>query len=273
MCVAEARYALRAVEPLWHALAHEATEGSKALAVGNGVPGGDALVLLSPAATEHGWHAQREHRLAFGLDISHYADELRGDPRPPDALLERWTWAWRVQLGHQVQQEGQGLAASVRYLDEHLHEAARHAMFVPFHRDLERCQRQLEDVLHAGERAEVSRVPCLDCGARLHKTWGTTPGQDHHVCPRCGQRYDQARFQRAKHQHLASKGADRYVPIADAVAAVGRPEQTVRSWMRRGLVAYDREPTTKRLVVWWPDVREQDLASRAKPKPSPSKEQ
>ena len=260
LCLGLARANLRQVVRLMDRLSTEAQQGTRAFKIGTAIPGGDALVMAGPGADALGMMRQLAHRLANDLDVSHTWDELRGDPRPPEAVLLDWEEAWRAHLDQRTT-EPATVDGAVSYLSEHMRTMAQLHTFPTFARDMARLVRQLEDVLHEGKRDEVSRVPCLDCGARLVKVYGDTEDQDHHVCPRCSQRYDAGRYQRAKHQHLASKGAERYVSIADAVAAVDRPEQTVRAWMRRGLVDYTRDPDSKRLVVWWPHVREQHLAA------------
>jgi len=271
MCVGVVRSNLRQVARLMGRLSAEARWGALAFKVGARVPGGDALVMASPGADIEGMHRQLARRLANDLDVSHTYDELRGDVQPPGARLLTWEAQWRKTLGQPTHRPGSPAMARW-WLDDRLQAMARHHTFPTFAKAVARLVRQMEDVLHEGERDQVSRVPCLDCGARLVKAYGNTVAEDHHVCPRCGQRYDAGRYQRAKHQHLASKGAERFVAIADAVAAIERPEQTVRAWIRRGLVDTARDPDTKRLLVWWPHVREQHLTAqqRAKPKENAS---
>lgn len=256
-----ARDNLRNIATLTTRLQGEATDGKRALAVGNGVPGGDALVLLSPGATAHGTTGQLRHRVNSGLDTTHTQDELRGDPRPPFALLLRWETRWRDVLNRPTNL-APTMGRTVQWLDANLGSINSNPTFLSFAHDLATCATQLEDVLHEGVRPELTRVPCIECGARLVKVYGQQAKDDHWRCPQCRERYDAGRLERAKAQHLASKGAERYVPIADAVATIGRPEQTVRSWIRRGLVAVARDPTSGRLACWWPHVREQHLAAQ-----------
>lgn len=260
LCLGMVRANLRELGRLAGNLHDEAQQGRKAHHVGTGVPGGDALVLASPGADMHGYAAQLAHRRANGLDVSHTLAEVSGDPTPPLALLVRWEPMWR-EVGLRLP-DLDGLTQVLAWLDDKLHLVAHSGAFPRFAREVAAGVRQLEDVTHDGDRVERSRVPCLTCGVRLVKTYGDTEAEDHHRCPGCGERYDPGRFQRAKHQHLASQGADRYVSVADAVAAVGRPEQTVRAWMRRGLVAYARDTDSGRVIVWWPDVREQHLLTK-----------
>lgn len=236
-CLAMARDHLTTIGFLTTHLRDEAVHGSRSLRAET--PGGNALVLLSPG-NYTGTLSPR--------------DERRNDPRPVHVVLDHWVhwYATNTDTTHDLPQT---LGAAVDRLGEVLHLLARDPVFPQLARDLSRTRRQLEDVLYDGDRPEVSRVPCWDCGTRLHKVYGEHPAQDHWRCPRCGEHYDRGRYDRAKHDHLASRGADRYVPVSMAVAAIGRPEQTVRAWIRRGLVTVQRDPNTGRVLAWWPDVR------------------
>lgn len=260
-CLAVARRNLATIVALWPRLEAEARLGRQATHVGAGIPGGDALVLAAPGATLGGAHGQLAHRLATGLDVSHTNDELRTDPRPALAVLLKWESVWRARHGH-LTDLPPTLDRVASYLGEHLHEVARDgsAALASFH-DLAATARALEDVLSEGERPEVTRVPCWECGARLVKVYADQVSADHYRCPRCGEVYDRGRYDRAKHDHLASQGAERYVTVADAQAATGRPEKTIRTWAQRQLIATDRDPSTNRLLVWWPHVRAQHMAA------------
>lgn len=252
-CIAAARIDLGSVVHLTERLADEALNGQRSLR--DNLPGGDALVLQAPAATERGRLAQLLHRALFGLDVSHTQDESRADPTPPLAVLLHWEDRWR-KAADQPTDLAPSMARSADYLDRHMHEAARDVSFVPFAKALAALVRQLEDVLSDGVRPERTRVPCWECGTRLVKVYADAAHQDHWLCPRCGERYDKGRYDRATHDHLHSQGAERFVYIADAAAAIGRPEQTVRTWIRKGIVTTSRDKKNGRLVAWWPDIRE-----------------
>jgi len=255
-CLAVVRNDLHTIHHLSARLMVEAKHGRRAYSSGNGVPGGDALVLAAPGASEHGYRAQLAHRLAYGLSVTHASEELHGDPTPPLSMLVRWETRFRISRDQPTDlQPTMDRVAS--YLDDHLHELVRDSRFPEFAREVARSAHQLEDVLHEGVRPERTRVPCWECGTRLVKVYADQAAHDHWTCPHCGEHYDRGRFDRAKHDHLASKGAERYVSVPDAVATIGRPEQTVRAWIRRGLVDVARDPLTRRLLVWWPHVREQ----------------
>lgn len=254
-CLSTIRGDLAAVLLLTGHLAEEAMTGRPAYVTHNNVPGGNALVMLAPGANRHTYLKQIAARLERGLSTAHVHDEAADDPQPPLAVLTYWVEAW----SHQTPTRRGSLDEAVRYLDEHLHEKATSPGVLVFGRDVQRLRRTLEDVLHDGERAEVTRVPCWECGARLVKVYGQAVKDDHWECPRCRAQYDQGRYDRAKYDHLASTGAERYVLVTDAVGAIGRPEQTVRAWIRKGLVDTRRDDLTGRLLIWWPHVRARHL--------------
>lgn len=247
-CLSMVRQTLHEIAVLTTHLGDEAVNGRASIRAE--LPGGDALVLLAPG----------NYRVT-----EHHPEHQRNDPRPVLVVLLYWVNWWR-----RTQRQGllpaPSLGAARDYLDDHLHHIAVSTVFPRLARDLSRVLHQLENVLHDGVRPEVSRVPCWECGTRLVKVYGDTEREDHWTCPRCREVYDRGRYDRAKHDHLYSTGADRYVAVSDAVAAIGRPQQTVRTWINRGLVEVKRDPKTGRVWVWWPDVREQHLlaASRSR---------
>ncbi|MFD7157940.1 hypothetical protein ACFV9C_25285 [Kribbella sp. NPDC059898] len=244
-----ARSNLDTLRQLTAQLPAEAHRGMHAWRGGDHLPGGDALVLLTPAASQRGRIGQTQRP----------TPELPNDPVPPLDMLVFWEELWRGQTDQPTALRPT-LDQVADYLDAQLHRIAMTRIFPHLSKDLAQVVHQVENVLHDGVRPEVSRVPCWECGARLVKVYARQAQYDHWECPRCHEAYDQGRYERAKYDHLASEGADRYVPVSEAVAATGRPEQTVRTWMRTGAVDSQRNPATGRLMVWWPDVRHQHLA-------------
>lgn len=238
-----ARSNLAAVRELALALPVQAVLGRHAYHTHSGVPGGDAVVMLAAAAPRRppGW-------IGTG--------ERTGDPRPPLDVLVRWANVWRARTGP-PDPRPPVLDRVAAYLDDRLSAMAADPAFPDLAEDLARLLHQVENVLHAGARPDVSRVPCWDCGARLHKVWASVEADDRWRCPACGEEYDHGRYERAKRDHLDSADAERFVSIGDAVGVTGRPEQTVRAWARDGLVE-TRRNAVGRLEVWWPDVRDRD---------------
>jgi hypothetical protein len=240
-CLALARTNLDTVVLYVEELPHQAVNGRQAFHHHHGIPGGDATVMLTPASPSR----------PLGDTRAVYAEP--GDVRPPLDVLTYWANLWRVHVGQPTQLRPT-MARTADYLDAQLHRIAGTDLFPSLARDLARLLHSIENVLHAGHRPDLTRVPCLDCGTRLVKVWADEARRDHYRCRTCGEVYDQGRFERAKHDQLASRGADRFVPVSDAIAVTGRPEQTVRAWIRLGHVAVHRAETG-RLLVWWPHVR------------------
>lgn len=248
-CQAVARLNLAMIGELASHLALHAVLGRQAFHVHEDIPGGDATVMMAPAST--GW--------AIGSYVR-AIPELPHDVRPPLDVLAYWMRRWEDWTSAPPSLDTPSLDLAETYLGRVLHLIAATRLFVGLAHDLAGVTRELENVLHAGDRAEVSRVPCWDCGSRLLKVWGDQAKADHWRCPTCGELYDQGRYERAQHDQLASRGADRFVPLMDAVAVTARPEQTIRAWVRDGLVETRRLPGGTR-EVWWPDVRERHLVT------------
>ena len=254
-CLGSARTHLATLRDLTTRLDTEATQGRQAFHPHTEIPGGNALVMLVAAATLRGRSGTPLHL------FTRY--ELPTDPRPPLDVLVFFEELWRrktnapTDLPPTMDRVGD-------YLDRQLHHIAHDPLFTHLHQALRRAVRDTENVLHAGHRPEVSRVPCLECGTRIVKVYASREKHDHWRCPTCGEQYDKGRYERALHDHLASRGAERYVPISDASAASGRPERTVRDWIRREIVDATRDPMSGRLLVWWPDVRQAHVTTHTR---------
>lgn len=249
-CLALARLNLALVGELHSHLPAQAWLGRQAWRSRDDLLGGDATVMLAPAAPS--WDAGR---------VIPVTVELPHDPRPPLDVLAYWINRWHGWTHDSRTLPTHDMSWAVDYLNLQLYRIGQSPWMPGLGRDLGAVVHQLENVLHAGDRPDVSTVPCWDCGARLHKIWTDRADRDHWRCPTCGQLYDQGRYERAQHDQLAARGADRYVPLADAAHATGRSEQTIRNWQGLGLIESRRSPSSGRIEVWWPDVRERDLST------------
>lgn len=103
--------------------------------------------------------------------------------------------------------------------------------------------------------------PAHDCEAcdlgTTREVWQSDPADDGYKCPACRSRYTQDDFDRTYKRQLRSEGAERWVPLVDArgtLAALGRPERTVRKWLEEGEVQSCCELGNHRVLVWWPDM-------------------
>lgn len=215
----------------------------------------EAAMLAGPAANAEAFSNLNVSARAGRIDGSLLVDN-RDEPHPA------WTLGTWDMLVRELLDQPTALRITVEraadYLRGQLTELARRDDFAweELARDVRQCRGHLEDVLRDGDKSEQTRVPCLDCGTRLVCKYADAAASDHHQCPSCRRRYDAGEFARAKAEWLyEDEGADRFVPIGDACAATGRPEFTVRTWLRRGTVGAVCDIRTHRLLVWWPDVR------------------
>lgn len=238
------------------------------------MPGGLALAMLAPVASPEArtnkldgaerWNLEHEDEPGLRRDISHVADE--DDVwEPPLQTLLRWSEAWRERNGKATDLRPT-LSSECQFLTQALAWAAgggesRWAVFV---KDLRRAVTRMENTLHAGTRAQRTRVPCIDCddAPRLIKVYGDTAVEDHYKCPACKARYTPERFALAKGEHLESQGAERYVRVQDARASVDRSPRTVSTWLRADRVRSYRDEATGQLWVWWPDIRVLDVNTK-----------
>jgi hypothetical protein len=142
------------------------------------IPGGDAMVLISPSGD-----GDSQVRQAMHYDVwTHLDDESRGDPEPPLLVLANLEDIWRDTLG-QPKAEGRAtIRGSAAYLDQQLTWAAqRPDIDMPdFAATLRRMRRRLEDTLQDGKRSETG-APCISCGTEL--THRANDRQDTCDCP------------------------------------------------------------------------------------------
>jgi hypothetical protein len=198
-------------------------------------------------------YANRQSSIAMGR----VEGEAEDTDKHPLNVLGWYDMAYREDY-NQPTTERITVARAVTYLEGQLDRIANDPEqdFGLFTHDVYACRAHLEAVIHDSRTPERSRVPCLDCGTRLERRYHDDAKNDDHRCPKCKRTYGAGEFARAKAEWLHSEGADRFVPISEAVHATGRSEFTVRTWMRRGLVETQHN-RLGRLMVWWPDVRDQ----------------
>lgn len=254
-------------------------------------PGGTALHMLGPAASIAVWEAQYEATEdaerwdESGRDT--WAKRPKLDPAmyqgdtedQPLNVLESWTRMIREDRGQPT-----GLTATISrecdYLRKSLDWACRvdeydepvWPLCFEMADELRTLVRRMEDVLHDGLRWERSEVPCTneDCTLkpRLVKVYRSRVTWDIHRCPACKAEYDHQQFINAKAQHLHAEGSERYVLVTDAIEATEIPKNTMRSWMRRMVVKSSCDIKSRRVMVWWPDVRDEAREWRTKRKVS-----
>lgn len=245
------------------------------------MPGGMAQVALGPESSPETWSEQiafaELHHLAecgkpdhrrcrFAL---HLHDEDDQDHEPPLQTLLFWSEAWRDEHGYPLGQRRPTLASEAAFLGQLLDWAWQHEPhWEDLARDINRARVRLEDVLHAGKRVEKSRIVCDRCSdhPRLIVLRGVSDdgSDDRWKCPGCKHRFDADQVRRAHSAMLRSAGAERWIHQADAIALLrdqGRPEPTVRQWLREGEGQAYCDPVTHEVWVWWPDLWRKHLVA------------
>ena len=237
------------------------------------MPGGDALVMLGPAANLEAWEHRFETAERTGADTT-YAS-LQEAEMHPLLVLATWEDAIREEreqptdLTATIPRAADYIAKSVEWLIGVDEDGDANFLGVDaLSADLRKCRSALENVLHDGVRAEFAQVKCIndhcDEKPRLMKVYADEAANDHHKCPACRGRYDYDEYVRAAKVHMASERADdTWVTVADAAHSTGRTAKSVRSWIRDEKVSTQKAPGRPSLVyVYWPEVRDADRESR-----------
>lgn len=260
---------LRAIVDLWRGLPEEAASRAD----DKDLPGGDALVMMAPAANLEAWEHRYEAAEQSGRD-TRYVNDQEAELHP---LLVLATWEDAIR---DERDQPTDLRATVERAADYVGKSVDWMLDVDecgdqnflgidqLSIDLRRCRAMLENLLHDGERAEWTRVTCIsdDCDEkpRLMKVYADEAAHDHHQCPGCRARYDYDEFLRAAKVHAASEMADdAWVTVADAAHSVGRPARTIRTWINDWKVSTQRAPGVPTTIyVLWADIREADKSAR-----------
>jgi hypothetical protein len=163
-CVAGIRDDLKAIPPLSLALFEHATDANGGRLAAAPIPGGEATVMISPAAmTPHGraWYDEQKR------DASHKTDERDEDAATPMLVLASWEDTWRATLNDPA--EGRtSLRRSSTYLLDHLTSVAQKPdpPIDAFQEEIATLRYHLEEVLGAGIRNQPG-APCTSCGQAL----------------------------------------------------------------------------------------------------------
>lgn len=264
---------LREIVRLWRLLGEEAAEHSN----DREMPGGEAMNYLGPAANVEAWQHRYDavEAAALATDAA-FETKLGGHDYAPDQIAEQHpllvlaTWEDVVR---EERDQPTDLRATVERAADYLRGSLDWMLGVndwgdlnflgidALAADLRKCRRALEDVTKEGDRAEVSRVwcvaeACVPARPRLIRKVTDEGYVNWWVCPTCKSDYDYDEFIRARAINLHSEGAERFVLVTDAIEAVEAKKQTVWSWVRRLKVVAACDIKTRRVMVWWPSVRD-----------------
>lgn len=231
------------------------------------MPGGKALVALAPVANLEAWVNRTDTAERLGQP-SPAEDEDDPDVwEHPLATLLWWSEDWRrVHQAEYGQRATIGTEAGfLRWLLDWAWD--NEPRFDDFAKDVRHARLRLEDIVHDGRRSERTRVVCdqptCETHPRLVKVYAWDPDEDGYKCPACKHRFTEDDYHRAYRKQLRSEGAERYVPMTDALDTLrsqGRPERTIRKWLlpasddAEHVVQGYCEVQTRRTWLWWPDL-------------------
>lgn len=263
---------LTEIVEMYHRLASQAEhQASHSL-----MPGGLAMVAMGGVANLEAWENLNEshERLSDHPDerlrrvYTSAEDEDPDDAWSPFQILEFWSEQWRREHGAEYG-ERPTLVTEANFIRYCLDWAWQNELgWDDFAADIRRARVKLEDILHAGNRVELSRIVCPDCESkpRLIVLRGSAEdgSDDRWKCHVCRNRLDAADAHRAHAKMLRSESAERWVAQADAIAtlkAQGRSERTVRAWLADGEGNGYCDPVTHQVWVWWPDLWHKHLTT------------
>lgn len=250
------------------------------------MPGGAAMVALGNVANIEAWENRQQASERYanrGLAYTSVADEDPDEAWSAFQLLEFWSEQWRVEHNMEFEpaphRPRPNVATEANFLRWALDWAWQHEPhWKEFAADVRRARIRCEDILHRGDRQELSRIVCDRCKKPDHLSdddWepprlvvlrgsaddGT---DDRWKCPRCKARFTPEETKRAHATMLRSAGAERWVHQSDAISVLrdqGRPERTVRQWLADGEGSAYCDPVTHEVWCWWPDLWRKHLAT------------
>lgn len=94
------------------------------------------------------------------------------------------------------------------------------------------------------------------CDGLLQPAYNSNPDDDRWKCPSCKHFFTTDDVRRAHAKQLRSEGAEKFVPLRDAVGtlrAQGRAERTIRKWLEDSKIE-TRHDAAGRVEAWWPDM-------------------
>jgi hypothetical protein len=240
-------------------------------------PGGTALHMLGPAASIAEWEIQYEAVEAaerWDADgVDHWAKRPKLDPatyqgddnEQPLNVLESWTRIWREEFGQPTALKAT-ISREVDYLRKIIDRVCalnefdelQHPAVVEMAAELKQLRRRMEDVTHDGIRPDLSNAKCNLCDAkpRLHREWSNDPTKDQWRCPNCKEPFDEGQAARALGEMLHADGSEKFIGINYARDVAGIDRRTWHSWRERLKMRTACDIKTRRIIVWWPDVRE-----------------
>lgn len=240
-------------------------------------PGGTALHMLGPAVPLQDWERQYEGREQSERWDTNGTDRWAKQPRlnpaidqgddteQPLNVLATWTRMIRedrdqpTSLTPTISRECDYLRGALDWccrVDEY--GEPEWPLCFDLADELRVLVRRMEDVLRSGWRPDLSKAKCNRCDARprLHRVWTTEQASDGWRCPNCKVPFTEGEAARALGQMLHADGSDKFVWVNDARDVAGIDRRTWHSWRERLKMRTVCDIKTRRIEVWWPDVRD-----------------
>lgn len=172
------------------------------------IPGGDALVMLTPGSAGDQAVYGRHHDVSCWCGHSHHVDELPSDPESVAATLASWEDDLRHVFGHPAAQTST-VSETAAYLNAQLHLAAStHPAFDELANDLRRLLLRLQLATATGDWPLRAPVRCFDCGQeRLQREYGHAGLVDDWTCRSCQRQYTQESYWLALRAALESQAS------------------------------------------------------------------
>jgi hypothetical protein len=226
---------LRAICELHAHLADEAAHR----AASKDLPGGDALVMLGPAANLEtwAWQIDQAETAYFAGATDQWLEVYDQDNDPPPVLLVLAYWEDKVR---DERNQPTDLRATVRRSADYLLgqldlRSTEYLGVEELATDLRNLRTRLESVLHDGIRLDRG-VPCMNCGTLLVKIWGqaTDGTDDRWHCSTCETWSNVEQYKLAV--KYAARAHAKGLTATDMEDEYRVPAGTIRVWAHRGLV-------------------------------------
>lgn len=140
-----------------------------AKAADRAMPGGDAMVSLGPVADMELWanlndttetyrnHPDERLRRTYTSEV----DEDDDEHWPAHQVIAYWAGRWRAQRGEDYADLKRSDTTEISYVRQLVDWAADHEpQFATFATDIRRARLRMENLVHAGRRADRTRVVC-----------------------------------------------------------------------------------------------------------------
>lgn len=235
------------------------------------MPGGHAMVALGGVANLEAWENLNDATERYAKAYTSAEDEDPDEAWSPFQILVFWSEQWRRERDAEYDTRPT-IVSEANFIRWSLDWAWQNEPgWDDFAADIRRARVRLEDILHAGNRVELSRIVCPNPihengPPRLIVLRGSADdgSDDRWKCQACKTRYNADEANKAHAKMLRSEGAERWVHQADAIAtlkAQGRSDSTVRGWLAAGEGSGYCDPVTHQVWVWWPDLWRKHLTT------------